>query len=40
VNLLRGGISLESIKSMNEQEIMEYLTIFSVISEIEAEKLR
>lgn len=38
--LFKHGISLNDIKQMSEEEILEYYTIVSVIDEIQAEKIK
>jgi len=40
VMLFKHGISLNDIKQMSEEEILEYYTIVSVIDEIQAEKIK
>jgi len=37
--LLRKGVSFESIKQMSEREVMEYLDMFHVFDELEAESI-
>jgi hypothetical protein len=40
VYLLRHNIGLESIKSMTENEVLEYSNILGVLDEIESEKMK
>jgi len=40
VILFKHGVSLNDIKQMSEEEILEYYTIVSVIDEIQAEKIK
>jgi len=39
INLMKHGISYDSIKQMTEQEVMEYFMILQEIDKLEAEKL-
>ena len=39
VVLLRHGISLDSIKSMDEIEVNEYLTILGIFDEMEQQQM-
>jgi len=38
--MLKAGFSLEAIKQMSEEDVIEYVQILNIFDEIESEKMR